>query len=154
MEQTAEYFRIAWKTRQVYQPDKYCLRMDRKHVWLQKIAIWVLRKLDCNSWIMEDQLVRTEMINLRDLAKQIVEQQADLLSWYHYCGETLLVGPKEFSELEKLPFTHPLSLDLQYMWSERDRGVAGGYRTKAYGLKIVVIPHMRGALVLPKDWNK
>lgn len=154
MEQQVEYMRIAFQTRQKYLADRYQFRADKKWHWAQKLAIWTLRKIGCQASFMEETMVRSETINLRNLEKQILEQQNDTIDWYHHAGECLLIGPKEFGELMMLPLDHPLSLNLNYTWGERDKAPPWNTHYTRHHLKVVVIPHMKGVLVLPKGWNE
>jgi hypothetical protein len=85
--------------------------------------------------------------------KNLIEQQQEIVNFYHrYSGHVLLVGPGEFNDLCGLNFDHPLSIDLQYIWKEPDRN---DYRLPPQytrgALKVVVIPWMKGCLVVPED---
>jgi len=150
--------RLAFEKRQKFIPDRYQFREEKGWRWIQKLALWTLKKIGCHAFIMEETMVRSETINLHNLTKQIMEQQADTINWYHHHGDRLLVGPTEFAELSALPFTHPLSLDLQYMWVETDDTKYGmnlpPHTYTRFGLKVTVIPHMKGVLVLPKGWDR
>lgn len=155
-EQSVEYVHLALETRQRYIADRYQFRPDRKYHWLQRLAIWTLRKLKCHAIFMEEQMVRKETIHKANLEKQIVEQYQDTLAWYHYSeADRLLVGPKEFDELMRLPLDRPFSINLNYGWVEPElREFTWHTRRTRHGLKVTVIPHMKGVLMLPEGWDK
>jgi hypothetical protein len=124
-----------------FAPDTYAFRRDRGWVALQTFALWILRKLKCFAPVKDVCYTRCR-IDSFDLLKALLAQQRDLLEFYHLRGERVLVGYDVYSELAQL--TQPVSLTLQYHLSD-----AG--KTTICGMKVTVIPWMRGMLVLPKD---
>ena len=153
MSQAIQFLLTDTKRQSRYVESKFQLRYDRKYVWLQKLAIWVLAKLQCFA-IETDHVVVKRVLNTDDFVKALWEQQAELFSFYHYRGSRLLVGHEEFAKLHGFPVNHPLSISMQYMWSESDRNSKDplAFIRTANDLNITVIPWMQGFLVLPKDF--
>jgi len=155
MEQQVQFQRIVRNTKTSYLPSTYEFRVDRKYHWLQKFALWILRKLRCNACHLEES-VRYDVVDTQNLMKNLIEQQQEIVNFCHrYSGHVLLVGPGEFSDLCALNVDHPLSIDLQYIWAEPDRN---DYRLPPQytrcALKVVVIPWMKGYLVVPEDLDR
>lgn len=151
MEQIVQFQRIAIQRTQIFVPDRFQYQPEKGWAWLQRLAIKVLRWRKCYSWIFEEQSVAIT-IDTQNLQKQIWEQDQETFRYYHDRGELLLLGPREYDELRQLPLNHPLSIHLRYDWAERGRDDL--WQRTGHDMNVVVIPHMKGALVLPKGWNK
>ena len=153
MEQVVQFVISSSKPRSRYVESSFQLRPDRKHVWLQKIAIWVLRKLDCFS-IETTQVVVKKVLNTEDFVRLLWEQEAELFSFYHYRGSRLLVGHEEFVKLHGFEVNHPLSISMQYIWNEQKHDLKNPFASirTANNMHVTVIPWMKGFLVLPKDF--
>lgn len=150
MEQLVQFQRIAIERTRVYLPDSFEYCPGKGWAWLQRLAIKVLRWRKCYAYKLEE-MATTITIDTENLQKQIWEQSEEIYRHYHYRGETLLLGPGEYAELSQLPLNHPLSLHLHYAWIDTTRSPP--LRT-GHDMKVIVIPHMKGALVLPKGWDK
>jgi len=158
MEQAVQFVRIVREQKISFSPTKFQFCVNRKHHWLQKLALWILRKLDCYASLSEE-FVHYDVVNTKSLMDNLIRQRQEIVNFYHHRdGELLLCGPGEFQELCGLKMDHPLSISLMYMWSEPKRDKRGNYldhpQYTRCGLKIVVIPWMKGWLVLPKDFDK
>ena len=153
MDQVVQFLLTDTERQASYVESKFQLRPDRKHVWLQKLAIWVLIKLQCYA-IETNTVIVKKTLNTEDFVKNLWEQQAELFSFYHYRGSRLLVGHEEFVKLQGFDVNHPLSISMQYMWTESARNLKDPFamvRT-ANDLHVTVIPWLKGFLVLPKDF--
>ena len=152
--QPIQFLTTEFKKTSRYVDSQFELRTDRKHVWLQKCAIWILKKLGCYA-IHWDTTEIKHTINTDDFARLLWEQKAELFTTYHYKGKRLLVGYEEFQKLQGFPVNHPLSFSCQYMWGESRPTLENpqNFVRKAGGLEVTVIPWMKGFLVLPEDMN-
>jgi hypothetical protein len=127
-----------------YIPDTYQFRRDRGWVWLQRLALWALRKIGAQAF-RDDQTVVRHTIDTRKFLDALVRQRAEIMALYHRRGERLLVGYEEFREITGIAMENPLTFAVQYDWREP------GGPTLVYGMRVTVIPWMRGILVLPKE---
>jgi hypothetical protein len=123
--------------------DRYELNPSRGHVWLQRLAIWVLRRLKCYAF--EHITTRTAFrFNPASFTEKILGQRSYLWRLYHREGCVLLIGSKDFSELMNAPeFQQHLSFGSPYM-------VNG----TVYNMRVVIIPWMEGVLVVPKEFEE
>lgn len=126
--------------------DSFELRTDRGYIWLQKSAIWVLRKLKCFARREFVTSVKT-VIETNKFMEKIYRQENELLNLYHLQGERLLVGPDEFGELMSLPMHQMLSFHGQY------EAFKDGKR-RLHNMEITIVPWMKGMLVIPKDLSR
>lgn len=143
--QTVEFVTTTREIKESYSSVSFQLRMDRKYVWLQKIALWVLKKLGCYSIIREVGMVK-HVIDTEQFMNKLLIQKRELVDLYHLRGEHLLVGYKEFKELTCIQACTPLSFTAPYMWSD-------GRRTDPFDLKVTIVPWMKGFLVLPRGFK-
>ena len=158
MEQQVQFVRIVRQNITSYLPNQYQFRVDRKHHWLQKIALWILNKLQCHA-SLTTQAISYDVVDTKNLMENLIRQRQEMVNFYHQRdGEFLLVGPGEFQELAGLEMYHPLSISMQYMWAEPKRDRIGNPMDHPQytrcGLKVVIIPWMKGFLVLPKGFDK
>lgn len=153
--QRVDGLRTFYEKKTGYLPDSFQLREDRGYVWLQKIALWVLKKLGCYA-IKTEQVAVKVVIDTKKIVDKVMIQDEELAKLYHYRGSRLLVGHEEFREMCRVEMSHPLSLSAQYIWQERASTMTEPYKVTrtACGLKVTVIPWMRGVLVLPKDFDQ
>jgi hypothetical protein len=107
--------------------------------WLQRLCFSFLRWRGCFS--VEDRTdFKRHIINPGDLLERILRQDSSLLEFYHRRGERLLIGAETMAELMQQPRIN------QYM----DFSAEYRHDRMICGLKITVVPHMRGLLVLPR----
>lgn len=121
---------------------KYALNPNGKMPWLQRVLFWALEKLGCYS-PSPIQGYSEEPVRGDDLRHFIMEQRNDLMS---HCGQEaacLLVGPKQITGLRE-----QVSVYLSGEFVSRDPGFMG--------LRIICVPWMDGAIVLPsfKEWSE
>lgn len=124
-----------------YVEGAYTLRNDRPHPWLQRIALWVLKKLDCVYMRHEFQVER-HIIDTGRLVDTLCKQRQELMLTYHKHGSRLLIGAEEYTTLmgEELRGTM-FSFSTEYGYSSMG---------KVFGLEVTVIPWMKGLLVVPE----
>lgn len=155
MDQVVQFLTTDYETVTSYRPSSFELREDRPHVWLQKIAVWILRKLGCFA-VYTDKICVKKALDTGDFANQLIRQQNEIMRDYHYNGMRLLVGYEEFQKLNGFHVGHPLSFSCQYIWQEVEQDFDKHkdiVRRTANGLEVTVIPWMKGFLVIPKDFE-
>lgn len=122
----------------------FTVREDRPHLWLQKVCCWVLGKLGAYR---QDTRTKIEYrtIDADSFMVRIAKQRAEVFKLLNRAPKELLIGAEEYVELmRETPAHYPFNFEAQYMRGER--GVA-----QIMGLKVRVIPWMRGVLVVPPD---
>ena len=155
MDQVIQCYFTEVDTRTSYSDVAYQLRMDKKHIWLQEFAIWILKKLGCFA-LVNQQVVTRKVLDTQDFVQQFWAQNEELFKTYHYRGSRVLVGHEEFAKMHGFALNHPLSFSAQYIWSESNPTPEEPYGVNrtACGLKVTVIPWMKGILVLSKDFTE
>lgn len=153
MKQEIQFQRIVTEHTRVYLPDRFEYLPHKGWAWLQRLAIKVLRWRKCYAYNLEE-TSKWITVDLVDLSQQLIAQYKEVLDRYGYEGiQQVLCGPGDFQALQGLPVSHPLSMNIQYMWDHGSQYQHGGRYTKA-SMKVTVIPHMKGVLMLPKGWNE
>lgn len=113
-----------------------------KRVFLafQDLWFWIADRLDLTKQesVGFDRIV----VKMDDLAKYIRMQKDDIAYTYHRFGSVVLVGPEEFVEVQT-KLNGEINLMMPY-------GVTDS-RSTVFGMHIVVVPWMKGALVVPRE---
>jgi hypothetical protein len=139
-------------------PKEYLYPVERKDVfqyrhqsgwygwerrWLQRLCCWLLGKL--GSFYVEEVKeikVTRHIINPDKFMEKLDEQQKSLWKYFKCDAERLLIGVEDYralsGEIGRLP-PHMFSFTGRYIYDRR-----------IMGLKIQVIPWMKGLLVVPK----
>lgn len=153
--QVVEFVTTDYERREYQSPDRFTLRPDLKYVWLQRAAIWVLRKLGCYAMLTETTAIR-KTLDTTGIAERLWKMDSEVFMIYNRHGEHLLVGQQEFADIASgFSMNHPFSVDLQYAWVEPGRYPPDAIpKPSIRGMKVTVIPWMKGMLVLPKGWNE
>jgi hypothetical protein len=106
-------------------------------VWLQKLALWLLRTLRCN-WYEKTTTVTRFTFEERDFAENLLRQRHDLSDFFGREGRQLLIGGEDFEALMNSPeVTRDFTF---YVALARDRRV--------FNLSVRVIPWMKGMVVV------
>lgn len=154
MYQRVEALKTVYEKTTLEVKDHYQFRPDRKYHWLQKLCLWALRKLGCYALTTNTNIVK-HVVNTDTLMQGIFAQLGELAAIYNYKGQVLLVGYEEFSQLQGFPINHPLSIYCDYMWQEyagmKEDFSGPVYKRTAMGLRVIVIPWMKGFLIVPKE---
>lgn len=142
-QQTVEFMETEQHVVPIMQADQFEFREDKGFKWLQRLAIWVLRKLGCYA-LSEDIYYTKRVIKMDDLIDGLIRQQHEIVSHYNLAGgERVLIGSEEFSKLMCQPETKEmLSFDC-----------AGSGLRSFRGMSITVIPWMKGILVVPASFT-
>lgn len=137
--------------------DSFALRKDRPAIWLQKICIWVLRKLKAYGQI-EVTTYKTCVIGERGehFMNNLTRHYANLHEDLWTKPKRLIIGSKTFSEVMRIEECMSIfSFQSEYKLP-RDKDPddfpgkypSGPYWT-CYGLRVDIIPWMEGMVFLP-----
>jgi hypothetical protein len=122
------------------------LRKDRPAIWLQRLCLWVLRKLGCFACT---ESVRIERHDIGRTGEKFMERlwaRREAMWGSFTRGLTpepkrLLIGAKDYQEMMGEVCTNRFTFDANY-YMGRDG------KPEVMGLKVEVVPHMRGMLLL------
>ncbi len=123
--------------------DAFELRTDRPAVWLQRLCFWVLRKLGCYAHLDTVRVERHDIGKHGDsFMSRLLARRNAVMGSFEREPTKLLIGSAEYAELmEEAISNSPFNFDARYM--------KGDIRNPTvYGLKVEVIPYMRGMLLL------
>lgn len=114
------------------------LRTDRSLPWLQKICIFVLRKLGA-FYRGQTLTVERHPIDAKSFMERIVRQRAELEVLFYRQPTQLLIGAEDYAELmdELVAATRLFSFKADY-----------NVANQVFGLTVKVVPWMRGVLVM------
>ena len=118
--------------------DQFEFRKDKKCHLLQKALFWVLVKLGC--YVRGEEVsFKRHTIDPTNFMENLFAQDKELVDIYHMEGKTLLIGPKEYSEMTDNPEVRQIfEFPTEYH-----------YNGRVMGMSIKVIPWMKGMLVVP-----
>lgn len=133
----------------VTRPEAFAVRKDRPAVWLQRARVWILRKLAAYAVDSVTTYHRVE-IDRDSVLERLYEQFMVEVNHnaQHGAPTTFLVGAQDFSEMRD-----------EYMRTEMWRypGVidlrASRDEWRPYGMRAIVIPRMKGIVVLPAGYR-
>ena len=109
---------------------------------LQKLCFWILTKL--GAFYVEDikqSKITRHVINPNKFMEKLYQQHRSLFQHFDCNADMVLIGAEDYAQLmeEAITLRHMFSFTWDYY---RDRRIMG--------MKIHVIPWMRGILVVPK----
>jgi hypothetical protein len=113
-------------------------RKDRPAHWLQKACFFVLQKLGA-FYMAETVTIERHTLDARTFMERLFKQQEGIARFFNYDSTTLLIGAEDYAEL-----MHEASASQAFAF-RADFGCG----STILGLKVHVIPWMRGCLVLP-----
>ena len=111
---------------------------------IQKFCIWFLKKNKCfRREFIFDKSVRFEEFHFNE--SNIVDAIKDQIEYMHelYIKKELdciVIGSDVFNDLCDSSFTDKIRIDLCF----------GDNRVKLFGIKVIYLPHLLGAFVIPK----
>jgi hypothetical protein len=140
---TARYFKET--TQSFLVPEAYKFDQTKKYPWLQKLCLRILQKLGCQHY--ESRIVVEEVsINTRDFLDAFFEQHKCLDFCYRYQPKHLLIGVRDFQNLQAIPgINRLLTFDASTKLYSSDEGYF------FYDLKVTIVPWMDGWVLLPKE---
>lgn len=120
--------------------DAFEVRKDRPCVWLQRLCVWVLRKL--RAYAQKDTVeIQRAVIDADTFMGRLFKQRRSLVEAFNSEPDRLLIGCEDYAELMN---SHEI------MTRAFSFGARYGHGQRMLGLKVQVIPWMRGILVMPK----
>jgi len=136
-----EYLETKRHVSTVESVDRYVFRKDKGYHGLQRLLFWVLAKIGC--YAQDERIAYTQhRLDTDDLMEAIYKQDIGVLEFYNQRGKSLLIGSKDYQELTGNPAIRQM---MQFTGKYR-----GGYG-EVLGMNIIVIPWMKGMLVVPKN---
>lgn len=116
----------------------FALRADKKHLWLQKLCIAILKKLGC-YWVDQTSTYTRVPIDGRTFMERLYKQRSELFRYFNGEARTLLVGAEDYREL--------MCSD-EIFHAFEFRAAVATMRT-IMNMEVKVIPWMRGIVVMP-----
>lgn len=140
---------IEYKERHVKfrREDVFAINPKKKALWLQKVCVWVLKKLECQWWDEKTEFTR-HAIDANSFAENLYKQKAALFSYFNEDSQTLLIGSEDYSQLMACPEIHQ-SFQFRTEFKRGFKDGSGGFQVVVYGLNVKVVPWMRGMVVMP-----
>jgi hypothetical protein len=123
--------------------DAFQFRDDRPGAWLQRLCLWILRRLGCFACV---DTVRVERHYFGERGQRFMdrlwERRLAICGAFEMEPSRLLVGPEEYADMMSEPVSGgAFGFDAEYH-------VNGRYGPTVHGLHVEVIPWMRGMLLL------
>lgn len=115
----------------------FTLRKDRKHMWLQRICVWIMKRLECYQ-CTETYTIERHCIDGKLFFKKLLEMRIDLVKHLDREPHMLLIGAEDIAVLmDEAHATREYGFHFQY------------YREgRIFDTQVRVIPWMRGAVWL------
>ena len=122
---------------------QYELRPERGYVWIQRICVWLLGKIGAFANVPTTTIARHDVGKHGDtFVTLILRSKNAILGSFDRNPTECLIGPEEYATLMgELIHYGQFELESRYF-----RQIEG--ETRVYGLKVRVIPWMRGILLL------
>ena len=137
MKQDVMYVHVKEKITPTVLQDTYAFNKAKKYHWLQRLCLAVLKRLGCyavTKTVTHDRV----RVDKNVLVDHIFRQRTDM-SEYMSKGGYVLIGAEDFAELMKtMCVDSPIQFDL--------------HRPYIAGMRIIVLPWMRGTIVVPKGY--
>jgi hypothetical protein len=145
--QTVEFVEYKERTVKFRRDDVFAVNPKKKMLWLQRLCIWLLTKLECQWWDDKTEFTR-HTIDSSSFAHNLYKQKSALFGYFREEGQTLLIGSEDYAKLMSTPEFHS-AISFQ---TEFKRGIRDSNNEpviQVYGLTVKVIPWMRGMVVMP-----
>ncbi len=142
-----EFVECRETTSQVLEPDAYRYNSDRPARWLQRLCLWVLRKLHCHNY-QEEVAYTRHVIRPEKVFDRVLKNHQELLERNVREPHVLYIGAGTFAELmdedEMKEIGNPYRFNVTYMHGFNRRGPC------LMGMEVHIIPWMEGVLGVPK----
>lgn len=134
-------------SRKVEDLDKYTYRPDRPFRGLQKLCFWFLERIKCYS--KHDHVyVESHCIDEQYLLDKIFKQENEIFKQTNFTPSVVYMGRDDYMDMMQSEIPHHyMSFDVNA------RIIKNGYE-KIKGMKLVVVPWMKGVLVVPAEEQK
>lgn len=131
--------------KEYHDKDVYSLRQNGKHVWLQRLCFKILEKLKCNNALYHTTEVKRKLISPKSVMDALYRQKSIILDQAHELQGIVYMGQEEFFRLSgEVNLNKAISFTAPYSHS------VYGHGYQVFGMKICVIPWIKGIFVLPK----
>jgi hypothetical protein len=143
MRQTIEFVDLVTTKVPCVSADAFSLRKDRPAQWLQAVCFYILRRIGAYH-AYETEAVTRHVIDKGTFTDRLLKQWHDVECSHHSHPSHVYMGSEDYAAIasERAVVTHPFSFNTEY-------GINGG--REVYGLKVTVLPWMRGCLVIPSS---
>lgn len=128
-------------------PNSYRVRHDRRAVWLQRACCWILEKLRANDDEITVEIQQVELDGGKFI-ERIFKQSNSLREMFDREPKELLIGSEDYRELMGETMDQPFEFQANYAKHYQRRDMMYP-ETIMFGLRVRVIPWMRGILVMP-----
>lgn len=133
-----EFVELEHLTTWELQGDAFGLTPERGWVWLQKLCIWVLRKLGC-FYNKPEVEIKRHIIAPDDFMERFFKQ-SNALEDLRMRPAAILVGAEDYRDLMQSSLANEaFSFPARY-----------GHGGQICGLEVIVLPTIRGMVVLPE----
>ena len=125
-----------------YMGGRYQFNEKRGYVWLQKLLFWCLDKIGCE---IEEMAYKTRVIDADKFIKRLLAAESEVAAQigYRQSPATLIIGSEDYAELMREEgFRHMVDFNAEYNYSN-------GRATTVCGMRVTIVPWMRGMVVLP-----
>ena len=120
-------------------PDAYAFSEKRGWHWLQRVCLWILRKLRCQHY-EEVVDVQRHVLHCESFMESIFRQNRSVQAVFNRKPTRLVIGSEDYEELMGSPEVR------QYVALS---GLDYHHGTTIQGLRLEIVPWMRGMVVLP-----
>ena len=122
--------------------EAYSFRKDRPFHFLQRVCLWVLRKIKAHAQTEISYYTR-HTIDTRNFVECLLRQTRHLEADHHQKPRRLLIGAETFQRMVG-------GQEVQNLMNFRcEYEARNGYAPHILGLEVTVVPWMRGLLVMP-----
>lgn len=130
-----------------YFSDEYAFNEKGKVLWLQRALFWVLEKLGCQQ---EKIGYKQVVIDTGDFVERLKRHRSDVWSRLPLEGgpTELLIGAEDFDELMSVPGVQCL-IQFKAGYEVGHRTRRGDTHYRIMDLNVVIVPWMRGMVVMP-----
>lgn len=150
---TSAYSLVTWPKSSVavFLPDHYAFTPQRGWHWLQRLCLWMLRKLKCNA-VSEEIHWSQRRFDTREIGEAILRQHREVLAFIGTSDHDLcvLMGDEAFREVwrdaDRSAPCGPMALNVS---ARIGRSAHGSPHYELYGFRVVVVPWIVGVHVVP-----
>jgi hypothetical protein len=124
--------------------NKYEYRPERGWIWAQRVCLAVLKMIGAHAQDVEV-AIEKHVLDADSFMERLFKQQSALMTDFMMMPELLLIGSADYAELMgDLEIQSMINFNVKYKI---------GYRgsVEVCGLRVVVVPWMKGMIVMPKD---
>ena len=119
--------------------EAFQVRKDKKHVWLQKVCAWIMRKLRAFQ-IAEHVTIERHVINGDKFMEAVFKQRSELMRHFNRSAKSILIGSEDYASLMREGVAENQAFAFQSHYRDGRQLI---------GLNVHVLPYMRGIVVVP-----